>query len=72
MDDEFGRAYARSLASRLVMAAVGDRTVDEALEVGVPPREVWAAVCEATDVPESRRLGRDPHRHGRRGGRAAG
>ena len=29
----------------------------EALAAGVPPREVWLALCEATDVPAERRHG---------------
>ncbi|MEJ5945111.1 DUF3046 domain-containing protein [Pseudokineococcus basanitobsidens] len=60
MDEEFGAGYARSVASSQVVGALGSRTPDEALEGGVPPREVWAAVCEVMDVPPERRLGRDP------------
>ncbi|MEO7070674.1 MAG: DUF3046 domain-containing protein, partial [Nostocoides sp.] len=37
------------------------RTADAALAAGVPPRAVWLALCEAMDVPERRRLGRDVH-----------
>ncbi len=69
MDDEFGAGYARSVASDQVLAALGSRTAAEALEAGVPPREVWAAVCEAMHVPEERRLGVDRHqRTSRQGG----
>ena len=28
-------------------------------KVGMPPREVWHALCDAMDVPEERRLGED-------------
>ncbi len=63
MDDEFGAAYAQSLARSHVMAALGDRTAVEALAGAVPPREVWLALCSAMDVPEARRHGRqDPRR----------
>ena len=63
MDDEFGAAYAQSLARSQVMAALGGRTAVEALESGVPPREVWLTLCAAMDVPENRRHGRqDPRR----------
>ena len=63
MDDEFGAAYAQSLARSHVMAALGDRTAVEALAAAVPPREVWLALCAAMDVPEERRHGRqDPRR----------
>lgn len=60
MDDEFGAAYARSLAARHVIHALTDRTVDQALEEGVPPRSVWLALCDDMDVPENRRLGNEP------------
>lgn len=60
MDEEFGSAYARSVAASQVIARLGGRTPDAALEAGTPPREVWAAVCEAMDVPPERRLGQDP------------
>jgi hypothetical protein len=59
MNDEFGEAYATSLAQRHVLHALGDRTVLEALEAGEPPRAVWQALCDDMDVPQSRRLGRD-------------
>lgn len=63
MADEFGATYAGSLASSQVMATLDGRTAGEALDAGVPPREVWAALCDAMEVPESRRRGRDhPHR----------
>lgn len=55
--DEFGAAYGRVLTSDLVLGAVGGRTADEALRAGVDPREVWLALCEATDVPPERRYG---------------
>jgi hypothetical protein len=37
----------------------------DALAAGVPPRDVWLALCIEADVPESRRHGvgtRDPRR----------
>lgn len=59
MNDEFGEAYATSLAGRHLLHALGDRTVNEALEAGEPPRTVWVALCDDMGVPESRRLGVD-------------
>lgn len=59
MDDEFGAGYSRVLSSSLVLAGVGGRTADQALSAGVPPRQVWLALCEVQDVPPERRLGRD-------------
>jgi hypothetical protein len=59
MAEEFGEAYAGSLARSHVMSALDGRTAVEALEAGVPPREVWLALCADMDVPEARRHGRD-------------
>lgn len=55
MEGEFGPARAASLARDHVLADLGGRTVEDALEVGIDPRTVWRAVCEAFDVPPSRR-----------------
>ncbi len=59
MEDEFGEAYAGSLAQDHVLGELGNRTALQALDDGVKPRRVWAALCDDMDVPESRRLGRD-------------
>ena len=53
MDDEFGPGYAASLAHDQALDALGGRTAEEALGAGVPPREVWLALCDALDVPPS-------------------
>ena len=55
MDDEFGAARAASVSRDHVLAALGGRTVEQALEAGIDPRKVWRAVCEAYDVPPARR-----------------
>ncbi|GAA3665653.1 DUF3046 domain-containing protein [Microbacterium marinilacus] len=55
VDDEFG-ARASSLLNDLVLPGIG-RTASEALDVGVPPRDIWLALCVETDVPPSRRYG---------------
>lgn len=59
MDHEFGSAYARSLAARHHLHALGDFTVQEALDAGLDPRRVWTALCDDLDVPAERRLGPD-------------
>ena len=59
MEEEFGQAYARSLARDHVLGALGDRTAAQALADHVPPRAVWLALCADLDVPPARRLGRD-------------
>jgi hypothetical protein len=54
--DEFG-ARGSSLTADLVLTPLGGRTASQALSDGVPPREVWLALCAETDVPEARRYG---------------
>jgi len=56
VEDEFGGRSA-FLLSDLVLTEVGERTATQALADGVPPREVWLALCVAMDVPEDRRYG---------------
>ena len=67
MDDEFGAAYARSLARDHVLGALGNRTPLEALESGIKPREAWLALCADMDVPVERRLGKEPREPKKRG-----
>ena len=55
MADEFGAARAGALAADHVFAELDGRTVEEALEAGVDPRDVWRAVCREYDVPPERR-----------------
>ena len=57
VDEEFGPGYGSVVVNDLVLAELGGRTARDALAAGVPPREVWLALCAATDVPESRRHG---------------
>lgn len=54
--DEFG-PQAGSLIVDLVLSAVGDRTAVQALDAGIPPRDVWLALCAELDVPIERRYG---------------
>ena len=59
MDDEFGAAYARSLARDHVVGALGNRSPQAALDAGTPPREVWLALCRDMDVPQEHWLGKE-------------
>jgi hypothetical protein len=56
VEDEFG-ARGASLLRDLVLPSVGYLTAMDALAAGVPPREVWLALCIEADVPEARRHG---------------
>ncbi|MFF3028270.1 DUF3046 domain-containing protein [Microbacterium sp. NPDC057944] len=56
VDAEFqGRAL--SLVNDLVLSQLAGRTALEALDAGVPPRDIWLALCDETDVPLARRHG---------------
>jgi hypothetical protein len=52
MNEHFGAAYADSFARDHVMAALGGRTVHEALAEGWNAKDVWRAVCASVEVPE--------------------
>jgi Protein of unknown function (DUF3046) len=52
MRAQFGEAYAESVAKDQVLAALGDRTVNQALADGEDAKNVWHAVCDTFDVPE--------------------
>jgi hypothetical protein len=54
--DEFGPRGGALLAD-LVLSRLGDRTAAQALAAGLPPREVWLALCDEMDVPPSHRYG---------------
>jgi len=53
--EEFG-ASGPSLMADLVLPGIG-MTAAQGLSAGVPPRELWLALCAETDVPASRRYG---------------
>ena len=55
MEHALGSAYARSWADMYVIAELGGRTASQALAAGVPPKEVWAAVWRALELPPSER-----------------
>jgi hypothetical protein len=66
MSDEFGEAYGRVLARDLVLGEVGGRTAEQAIRDGVDTREIWIALCRASDVPPERWYGvglREPRKH---------
>jgi hypothetical protein len=55
MAEEFGRVRAEMLAADHVFGELRTRTVNEAIEAGEDPKDVWKAVCEAFDIPPERR-----------------
>ena len=55
LEGALGAGYYRAWASQFVMADLGGRTAQEALDAGVPPKQVWAAVWRALELPASDR-----------------
>jgi hypothetical protein len=55
MEAALGPTYARSWAHDFVMADLGDRTAEQALAAGESPKQVWAAVWKALELPASER-----------------
>ena len=54
MEAQFG-PHAESLAELHVFTELGGRTVAQALADGEPTLRVWRAVCDAMEVPASKR-----------------
>jgi hypothetical protein len=52
MREQFGDAYAESVAQDFVLSSLGDRTVNKALADGEDAKVVWRAVGETFNVPE--------------------
>jgi hypothetical protein len=55
MESALGSSYARTWSREHVIAALGGRTVAEALEAGESPKTVWLAVWRALGLPASER-----------------
>lgn len=55
LDHHLGRAYAATWAEQFVIGELGHRTVREALDAGIPPKQVWRAVHGALELPPSER-----------------
>lgn len=55
LDEAMGVASSRSWAELFVINELGGRTVEEALSLGVPPKQVWGAVWRVLELPEAQR-----------------
>lgn len=55
LDQALGRASSRTWAELFVIRELGSRTAVEALDAGVAPKQVWAAVWRALELPETQR-----------------
>ena len=55
LDDVLGRSYSRTWAELTVVRDLDGRTTQEALDAGMSPKQVWAAVRRQLELPESER-----------------
>jgi len=55
LSDQLGASYHRVWAAEFNLAALGDRTVVQALADGVPSKLVWRAVWSALELPARER-----------------
>jgi hypothetical protein len=53
LDQHLGASYASVWADQIVIGDLDHRTVREALDAGVPPKQVWAAVWKVLELPAS-------------------
>lgn len=57
MQRHFGPVRAASVARDHVFSALGGHSIDEALDGGADPKQVWFAVCDTFEVPAEMRYG---------------
>jgi hypothetical protein len=55
LDHVLGLAYSRTWAEVTVVGDLDGRTTREALDAGVPPKQVWAAVWRHLELPDTER-----------------
>lgn len=55
LDHALGEASAGAWAEMFVMADLGSRTAKQALDAGIAPKQVWAAVHTALELPANQR-----------------
>lgn len=51
LSDQLGAGYYRVWAAEFNLATLGNRTVVQALDAGVPSKTVWRAVWVALELP---------------------
>ena len=55
LEHHLGTAYYKVWAEQFVIGDLGRQTTQEALDAGVPPKQVWAAVWRVLELPPSER-----------------
>ena len=53
VDWVFPHGRGKSLTSDLVLSSLGNRSPQNAIDAGVAPQEVWIAICDAMELPET-------------------
>jgi len=59
VDEVLGQPYGRAVVADQVLGELEGMTAVQALDAGIEPRDVWHALCDALDVPEPQRWGKD-------------
>ncbi|SFB37556.1 Protein of unknown function [Amycolatopsis marina] len=55
MAEEFGSVRAETLVRDHVFSGLDGRTVEQALDAGVPAKQIWQVVCADFGIPAERR-----------------
>lgn len=55
MEEALGAGYARAWARQHVIGGLDGRTVEEALDAGTPPKQVWREVWRVLELPPAQR-----------------
>lgn len=55
LDRHLGSGYSLMWSDTVVLAALGQRTVTQALDGGVPCKRIWLAAWEALELPQLER-----------------
>lgn len=55
LNRHLGSAYAQVWVDQTSLAGLGNRTVRDALQVGMPCKRIWRVVWEALELPPSER-----------------
>ncbi len=53
LDEVLGRSYSRTWAELTVVRDLDGRTTQEALDAGMSPKQVWAAVWRQLELPDT-------------------
>jgi len=55
LEDAVGSEVVGTWASYQAITGLGSRTVNEAIDAGIPPKQIWAAVWAVLELPETKR-----------------